>query len=361
MSALYSALWESTELSLAAGRVRTRSAPGVRGGLKRQTLLLSQVNNCEKPENSSFVSQSQVLVANLEFMLAVQNQLGLLWTATLIASFDGSRLSWGSVWLQCWSFAPAAALVLLYPLCAGAGHFLCVVVPGVTLLWPSLLWACLLTRALEMWKKTMIPAPAFFEDFQSSGLQFVRESRLHESNNVLWPNKTNTKLPFSCEFYPDTTAEFRKNFLFIWKLVAWDLKWLLTLHLVTNSKSKANFESKDVRSYRSVCHKLNLAFKFTYSWVLPLQANQIIQPVGSRFGPYLQDSADVMITLARVQQLWQPLSLQIHSRGNGLPPSDTCSSGHLHWALQPARTSLFLLWTAGWLALARTNYSPSLE
>lgn len=156
------------------------------------------------------------------------------------------------------------ALFLQQPLAAvpylcRSRAFLCAVVPGLALLWPSLLWACLPTRALEMWRKTMIPAPAFFEDCQSSGLQFKRASRLYESNNVLWPDKTNTKLSFSCEFYPDATAEFRKKLLFIWKLVASDLKWLLTLRLVTNSR----FESKDVRSYRSICHMLNLAFKFT--------------------------------------------------------------------------------------------------
>lgn len=39
----------------------------------------------------------------------------------------------GSVWLQSCGFVPAAALVLLDPLCAEAGLFLCVVVPALAL------------------------------------------------------------------------------------------------------------------------------------------------------------------------------------------------------------------------------------
>lgn len=127
MSVLYSALWEGIELLLAAGRVMTRSAPGVRGGPGKQALLLSQVSR-KLPFYITDLG-SLVLMANFKFMLAA---FGCVEQHSLIASFGGSMLTW-SVWLQSWGFLHAAAVVLLYPLCAEARLFLWVVVPGLAL------------------------------------------------------------------------------------------------------------------------------------------------------------------------------------------------------------------------------------
>lgn len=67
--------------------------------------------------------RSLVLVANLEFMLAAQNQLGLLWIA-----FPNSKFWWIRARLKkCLAavlrLCSCSSPLLLYPVCAGAGLF----------------------------------------------------------------------------------------------------------------------------------------------------------------------------------------------------------------------------------------------
>lgn len=239
MSALYSALCESIELSLAAGKVTTRSAPGVRGRPEKAgPAAFSGEQLWEARKLLICVSglKSLVLMANFKFMLAVQNQLGLHCTA-----FRNSKFWWIKAHLKkrlaaefrlCSCSSPDAAVPFLcrsraFSLCSGA----CTGTPCE----PASCEPACSQGPWQMWKKTMIPAPSFFEDCQSSGLQFKRESRLLESNNVLWPDKTNTKLPFSCEFDPDTTALWvLKKFSFY--LGACGLRFEVALNSPSNYK-----------------------------------------------------------------------------------------------------------------------------
>lgn len=80
MSALYSTLWKSIESLLAAGRVRTRSAPGIRGGPdKADPAAFSGEQLWEARKLLICITdlRSLALVANFEFVLALQNELGL--------------------------------------------------------------------------------------------------------------------------------------------------------------------------------------------------------------------------------------------------------------------------------------------
>ena len=81
MSALYCALWESTELlSLAAGKVTTRSAPSVRGRPEKAGCAsFSGEQLWEDRKLLIFITdlKTLVLMANFKFTLAMQNQFGL--------------------------------------------------------------------------------------------------------------------------------------------------------------------------------------------------------------------------------------------------------------------------------------------
>lgn len=204
-------------------------------------------------------------MANLKFMLAVQNHLGLRWTA-----FPNSKFWWIKAHLKkhlaaefglCSHSSPGAPIPFL---CRSRAFSLCGGAWTGTPCGPASCEPACSQGPWQMWKKTRIPAPSIFEHCQSLGLQFKRESRLHESNNVLWLDKTNTKLPFCSEF--DTIA------LGVWKKLAFyleacGLRFEVALNsLITNSNhliTNSGFESKDVRSYVSDCHRLKLAFRFT--------------------------------------------------------------------------------------------------
>lgn len=127
-----------------------------------------------------------------------------------------------------------AALTLPYLFCVEAGLFLCVVVPGPVppLTQPSVNQPAY--KGLSRYRRKQRSLHHhLFEDCQSSGLQFKRESVFHKSKNVLWPNKTNAKLPFSCGFDPDKAP------VWVWKkfsfyLEACGLRFEVVLNSVFN-------------------------------------------------------------------------------------------------------------------------------
>lgn len=130
MSGLYCALWESVELLLAAGKIMTSSAPGIR----------------ERPEKAGCAAFSdEQLWEERELLFFImtstngklQIDSGWHWTVFLNSKFSWIRLAWSSIWLQSSSFIHTAALVLPYPLCTKAGLFLfptgCYPVPWASL------------------------------------------------------------------------------------------------------------------------------------------------------------------------------------------------------------------------------------
>lgn len=135
--------------------------------------------------------RSLVLMANFEFVLAAQTSLVCVEQHSLIAGFYGSWLTWRSVWLQSWGFVDTAVLVqLLYPLCAEAGLFLCVVVPGLA--FPVSLPA---HKGLgRCGRKQWSLHHHFLRTASHQGCSVKEKVELHESNNVLGPGKTNTSI-----------------------------------------------------------------------------------------------------------------------------------------------------------------------
>lgn len=93
MTALYCALRESIELlSLAAGKVTTRSSPGIRGRPEKASCAAFSGEQLWKDRKLLiFIMdlKTLVLMANFKVMLAVQNQFGLHWTA-----FPNSKFWW---------------------------------------------------------------------------------------------------------------------------------------------------------------------------------------------------------------------------------------------------------------------------
>lgn len=151
--------------------------------------------------------------------------------------------------------------MLLYPFCAEAGLFLCVVVPALAL--PVSLPPVSLPAHKGLGRcgrKQCSLHHHFLRTASHQGCSLKEKAdflRVIMSYDLIKPIQSFLSAVSLIQILH--LSEFGKNFLFIWEPVASDLKWLLTLHLITNS----GFESKDVRSYMSVCHMLNLAFKFT--------------------------------------------------------------------------------------------------
>lgn len=142
-----------------------------------------------------------VLMANCTFPQAVQNQFSLHWTNSQfgwIRARPEQRLP--AELRVCSCSSPGAAVPCLRSSWFSAqwclDHPTCIPVLGASPL-------------LGAWTGTGGNSrPCSSTGLKAASRQdcSLREGWHCESNNVLWPDKSNAKLPFSCGFDPDTTA-----------------------------------------------------------------------------------------------------------------------------------------------------------